>query len=389
MLPAGTGNEAYHTTDFEWIAEKVNLLYQENSHQIEEINLQNEMLAHALLRNLIYQNVNHAGLTEQLCNVYGVTLEYQNLKLLMIPVTMSYEKLQWTMHDLLNKWESNEFWFCWTKFEENCVILCNWSPTFVRMSEFINDGVKAEMETRVYESDTFFAPEEISERFVRMYTKTGRHSIPVENKSQQLSIPERFLDGLETGNYKKVRALLPELEKWAVDAVNSKRTLCQRYAFLSRLYDFTARGLSEEELDRLFSDVTGRNWSRILYGCLLQMAKSEVSKKKSIPNMALEIIEREYSDTQLGLASISERLGVSQPYLSRIFKEEYAEGVSTTLNRKRIEVAKELMLAGDDNLKEIAAAVGFTSDMNFIRVFKKYETITPGVFRKDARTDKS
>ena len=59
------------------------------------------------------------------------------------------------------------------------------------------------------------------------------------------------------------------------------------------------------------------------------------------------------------------------------------------MNRRRIEAAKELMLAGDGNLKEIAAKVGFTSDMNFIRVFKKFETVMPGVYRKDAKQDKS
>ena len=107
------------------------------------------------------------------------------------------------------------------------------------------------------------------------------------------------------------------------------------------------------------------------------------------PEKAREIIDREYGDVQLGLASIADRLGISQPYLSRVFKEEYSEGISTVLNRRRIEAAKELMLAGDGNLKEIAAKVGFTSDMNFIRVFKKFETVTPGVYRKDAKQDKS
>ena len=94
ILPAE--DAPYHTTDFEWIAEKVDQLYQENIHQIEEIDLQNEMLAHALLRSLLDQNVSHFSQAEQLCNAYGVTLEYQNLKLFTAPVSIRYEQLQWT-----------------------------------------------------------------------------------------------------------------------------------------------------------------------------------------------------------------------------------------------------------------------------------------------------
>lgn len=139
LLPAE--DAPYHTTDFEWIAEKVDQLYQENIHQIEEIDLQNEMLAHALLRSLLDQNVSHFSQTEQLCNAYGVTLEYQNLKLLAAPVSIRYEQLQWAMHELLNEWESNDFWFCWTRFEDSCVVLCNWSSGFTRLDEFISGGV--------------------------------------------------------------------------------------------------------------------------------------------------------------------------------------------------------------------------------------------------------
>lgn len=126
ILPAE--DAPYHTTDFEWIAEKVDQLYQENIHQIEEIDLQNEMLAHALLRSLLDQNVSHFSQAEQLCNAYGVTLEYQNLKLLTAPVSIRYEQLQWTMHELLNEWESNDFWFCWTRFEENASFYATGRP---------------------------------------------------------------------------------------------------------------------------------------------------------------------------------------------------------------------------------------------------------------------
>ena len=37
------------------------------------------------------------------------------------------------------------------------------------------------------------------------------------------------------------------------------------------------------------------------------------------------------------------------------------------------------------DIKAVAAASGFSSDISFIRVFKKYEATTPGTFRKEDR----
>lgn len=368
--------------DMDWISNKVNLLYQKNKHQIETLNLQSEMLACALLHHLIVQNVNHSGRVEQLCNVYGVMIEYPNLKLFLSKSIKSYEELQWRMHMLQEKWGSNCFWFCWTMIEENCVILCNYTVDYSQMQAFLADLTSA-IGSEVTDTDEFTAPEEIAERFMQVYAGVYHHAFQAQAHAAKISAPAKFMDALESENYKKARLLLSEIQQWAETAVGSNRKLCQRYAFLSQLYENTTPAFPEAIVDQLYSDRDGDNWSQILYTGLLQLAERQQCVKQSIPAMAHLIIEEEYIDTQLGLAAIAERLHVSQGYLSRAFKDTYQVGISTALNQKRISAAKAIMLNGEDNLKEIAAAVGFTSDTNFIRVFKKYEAVTPGVYRKD------
>ena len=44
--------------------------------------------------------------------------------------------------------------------------------------------------------------------------------------------------------------------------------------------------------------------------------------------------------------------------------------------------AKKLMEKEGITIKEVAEQVGFTSDIHFIRIFKKYENITPGVYKR-------
>ena len=78
----------------------------------------------------------------------------------------------------------------------------------------------------------------------------------------------------------------------------------------------------------------------------------------------------------------SEQVGVSTSYVSKVFKEEYGIGVVEYMNELRIEAAKKLMEKEGITIKEVAEQVGFTSDIHFIRIFKKYENITPGVYKR-------
>lgn len=103
--------------------------------------------------------------------------------------------------------------------------------------------------------------------------------------------------------------------------------------------------------------------------------------------LAYDIAVREFNNSQLSLQLLAERVGVSQVYLSRVFKQRYGMSVMHYINQLRVEEAKRLITSGDEPLKVIALKVGFISDINLIRVFKKYEKITPGLYRsKEDRT---
>lgn len=95
-----------------------------------------------------------------------------------------------------------------------------------------------------------------------------------------------------------------------------------------------------------------------------------------------KIIEDNYNKNYLGLCYISEQVNVSTSYVSKVFKEEYGMGVVEYMNRLRIDEAKEIMKRDGLTVKEIAEKVGFTSDIHFIRIFKKYENTTPGVYQR-------
>ncbi|WP_211227889.1 helix-turn-helix domain-containing protein [Spirochaeta cellobiosiphila] len=114
----------------------------------------------------------------------------------------------------------------------------------------------------------------------------------------------------------------------------------------------------------------------------IRLSKTLNGERNSLAEKAKTIIHRDYTNSLLGLYSIAEELNVSNSYLSSTFKQVCGVGIVQYINQLRINLAKEFILKTDMNIKEIATAVGFSSDISFIRVFKKYESRTPNTLRK-------
>ncbi len=111
-------------------------------------------------------------------------------------------------------------------------------------------------------------------------------------------------------------------------------------------------------------------------------ANLKEAKHKAVAQKVRETIDRDYRNTELNVTGIADRLGFSRAYISGIFQEQYGEGVLDYLNRVRYEKAREMILTTNLTLTKIAEATGFVSISTFNRVFKKYEGISPGAFRK-------
>ncbi len=95
---------------------------------------------------------------------------------------------------------------------------------------------------------------------------------------------------------------------------------------------------------------------------------------------ALNIIQNEFSDSMLNVSEVAEKIGVSNVYLSKIFKRYHGSNISDYIAQYRIMVAKKY-LSQDKPIKDIVEECGFGSLRTFLRQFKDKENITPGQFR--------
>ena len=83
----------------------------------------------------------------------------------------------------------------------------------------------------------------------------------------------------------------------------------------------------------------------------------------------------------LNIDDIAEHMFLNKSYISRLFKSETGLTISVYINMRRVMMAKNLLLAGE-NAMDIFYQCGFSDYTTFYRVFKKYTDMSPEQFKK-------
>ena len=101
------------------------------------------------------------------------------------------------------------------------------------------------------------------------------------------------------------------------------------------------------------------------------------------PAKLLNIIEyiRINYDKPLLVEELSAKFNYSPTYLTKIFKQYTGYPLITYINKTRISIAKNLLCITEHSIVRIAAQCGFQNEKYFMRLFKKYEGITPSQYR--------
>lgn len=88
-------------------------------------------------------------------------------------------------------------------------------------------------------------------------------------------------------------------------------------------------------------------------------------------------------DTALSVNAIAEKFGYHPSYLTSLFKKYTGQTVTEYINRQRIHASLNLLVSTPRiSLEEISEQVGFSDAKYFMRLFKRYEGVTPTNYRK-------
>lgn len=111
--------------------------------------------------------------------------------------------------------------------------------------------------------------------------------------------------------------------------------------------------------------------------------KEGYSKKQAM--LALDYIDKNYSDSSISLNSVCTFLSISTSYFSMLFKNYTGETFIEALTKKRIDTAKNLIENTSMKTYEISNAVGFSDPHYFSITFKKHTGHTPTEYAKSKR----
>lgn len=96
---------------------------------------------------------------------------------------------------------------------------------------------------------------------------------------------------------------------------------------------------------------------------------------------AFEYIEKNYA-SEITLKDISNYVGFSEYYFSRLFKDVTGQNFLNYLNSYRARQAEKLLKHSDKPILEIALESGFNSLTTFNRTFRKIKGCSPTFYRK-------
>lgn len=122
---------------------------------------------------------------------------------------------------------------------------------------------------------------------------------------------------------------------------------------------------------------------------LLEVSEEALNQNQfftqEIPCNVVEIIEwiRANYNQCLTVRSVADKFNYNPTYLSGLFKQYTHYPLSQYINRVRVTVAKNILMANRNlTIYNIARASGFDDEKYFMKVFKKIEGLTPSQYRE-------
>lgn len=209
----------------------------------------------------------------------------------------------------------------------------------------------------------------------------------------------RFASLMIEGNYAASEQLLREMFSYYIgqEGLSLYVMQCRMYGMMNMMLNI----LHEVEpdtgavfykqnkpLEKLLSVRTMQELEDVVFQIMDQL-HSQHDQTQDQLGSKLERVEHyivaNYFDPNLSVQMVADKFDLSLPYLSREFKSKKGIGVLSFINQCRIEKAKELILSNEGGtLTDIAGSVGYNSSQTLIRIFKRYEGVTPGQFRQES-----
>lgn len=220
-----------------------------------------------------------------------------------------------------------------------------------------------------------------------------------------LKLEMRMVNFIKTGDYPQAQRLLGEIAERNREENNVSLTLsrCLVFNLIGTIVKtvneidgseggFLAGnpGWMDEVISRQTLDEIYEQLDLILQqACLVaaerrqgMLKSARATETRELMDQVKSFVQEHYADPNLNISWIGDRFRLNAGYLSKLFKEYSGEGLLDYINKCRIANAKTMLLREKLPILEVARKVGYSEAASFIRIFKKYEGITPGKYKE-------
>jgi len=123
----------------------------------------------------------------------------------------------------------------------------------------------------------------------------------------------------------------------------------------------------------------------VLYSMITQISTLNsysltLAGKYGLIHKSVKYIEKNYADPELYTPQLASMSGIGETYYRNIFTAVFSVPPTRYIQQYRVDKAKELLIAPDASVDEIAIRVGFANASYFCKVFKSLVGMTPTEF---------
>lgn len=216
-----------------------------------------------------------------------------------------------------------------------------------------------------------------------------------------LKLENRLVNGALGGNREEVEAVLDmlideNLTNRRMEPRKRRNFLLSLCASLNRIRQEWQTEIEEpEDAEKLMGELLEMNETPLLKdrlkGLFLELMETTIREKLNRNNQIAEevliYIQTNYR-RDISLTDIALYLNISEKYSSILFKRATGSNFKDVLNQYRIDQALKILEKDEKTkIKSLAKELGFNSANTFIRVFKKYQGMSPGAYKDKLQKD--
>lgn len=117
---------------------------------------------------------------------------------------------------------------------------------------------------------------------------------------------------------------------------------------------------------------------------LIQSASENTYKPEEIVALVKEYIQKHYAD-DITLNTISQNLGFSSSYLTKVFNKVMGTTPSKFIRDYRMNIAKQLLNEPGSSVNTVSAAIGYSDPFHFSKSFKQTFGISPTEYKNSVQ----